>query len=164
MKNVVTADLREFPVGVVYSLATGLVFAAFDKVHGAIEYVLGSPVWTHHLAMTSVWDAVKEHVAAQYPALLAIELSPRPQREDDAACRAWCDRQVASMEALVGRKALPVAPLPEGAWNPLHPLDGIPEHSTPILVEVDPAAGPEGIRRAAGEIIRILKEPKEPEP
>ena len=163
MTRTVKTAVRRFPVGVVYSLATGLIFAPFDDIHGAIEYILGSPVWTHHLALESVWDPVKDHVAAQYPALISLDLEPRPPREDAAACQVWAERQVAAMKEAVGRPSLPVAPLPEGAWNPLHPLDGVPDHATPILIAVDPAAGPEGLQHAAGEVVRILKEHKEPE-
>jgi hypothetical protein len=155
------AKVREFPVGVVYTLTTGLTFAEFDAIHGAIEYVLGSPVWTHHLALSSLWDSVRSHVAQQYPALVAIELEPKPPREDTESLKAWAERQVAAMEALVGAKRLPVVPLPAGAWNPLHPLNGIPEGATPILVEVDPQSGLEGAKQAAEQIKRIIDQERE---
>lgn len=156
--------LREFPVAAVYTLATGLIFGDFDDVHGAIEYLLGSPVWTHQLALVPLWDTVKAEVARQYPPLAAMELEPRPPVEDKEALNAWGERQVKAMEALIGAKRLPLTPLPEGAWNPLHPLDGIPDHVTPILVEVDPDSGPEGAAHAAEQIKGIIERMQEEEP
>lgn len=151
---------REYPVGVVYTLATTRTFGTFDDIHSAIQFVVGSPVWTHQLAMKPLWEVVGRHVSAQYPELVAFavpELSPEITDPDEQ--RAWGEEQIRRMEAFVGKERLPLTQMPPEEWEPLHPLEGIPDGKPSILIEVDPEAGPEGIKHAAAQIKEILTRP-----
>lgn len=45
---------------VVLSAYTGILMCDFSYVHQYIEKILGRPVWTHELALESVWREIKE--------------------------------------------------------------------------------------------------------
>lgn len=47
------AATREFPTLVILSIVTGSLVCEFDKVHEAIEWMAGEPVWTHQLPRVS---------------------------------------------------------------------------------------------------------------
>lgn len=133
---------KEYPVGVVYTLATGCTFATFGEIHEAAEWVLGAPIWTHHFALPGVWGALKNAVSRQFPELLTLEIGESPETRDLETLRVWAEAQVAKMEALMGRKTLWLAPAPKGAWEAMSPVDGIPEGKPVIVLEVDPEGGP----------------------
>lgn len=127
------SETREFPVGVLYTMATGRLMAPFDPVHGAIEFLLGGPVWTHQLAMPSVFEAIEREVSRQHPRLREWDAGPSP--EDRAAADAWAREKCRELAAFIGSETLPITPL-EG-WRQLSPFEGIPEGIEPIVLVKD---------------------------
>jgi hypothetical protein len=57
----------------IVSAYTGILMTDFSSLHGFIEEKLGRPVWTHELAIKSVWDEIKESVAIDFMKLCKEE-------------------------------------------------------------------------------------------
>lgn len=115
---------REFPTAVVASLSTGILICGFSAMHECAEYLMGHPIWTHHFANKELWRAMQRAIVAQCPGM-PTEL--RGVTKDNYTAR------VAELEAQLG----PTQTLRKGdGKTAMSPMDGIPAHITPIVVEV----------------------------
>lgn len=59
-----TIESRTFDVGVIGTITTGLMMTpSFNDLHGAIEFIMGHPVWTHEFstAVPRCVELIKEH-------------------------------------------------------------------------------------------------------
>ena len=63
-------ETREIPIPILLSITTGkLLTEDFSEMHGAAEFVLGSPIFTHHFASSEMFNTLKVLVLAQHPDL-----------------------------------------------------------------------------------------------
>ena len=86
-------ETREFPTAVLLSITTGkLLCQPFSLMHEAAEFVLGSPVFTHHFASSEMNEILRQNVLKQHPDLL-------PNLADDVTSENWQEKT----KALVGR-------------------------------------------------------------
>ncbi len=99
---------KTFPTRVLLSTATGLSLplVPFDKIHEAIEHLLGEPVWTHQLGSPEPWDLAREALIAQHPAFANVEgytlvaaCEGKPDDERNSIARAWADNQTSLLGA-----------------------------------------------------------------
>src|ERR1044072_8821962 len=82
------ADTHEFPIAVLATITTGVMLCeSFDQVHEAATFVLGWPVYTHHLGDKSLWLHMRDVVLAQCPGL--------PVRVPSGLDREGCAAEVA---------------------------------------------------------------------
>lgn len=73
---------KDYPLGVVLSLTTGMLLCPFDEVHEFVEFMAGEPIWTHQLPR--VGKEVEEVLKRQHPALAEVT-PPELQRDSQAS-------------------------------------------------------------------------------
>jgi hypothetical protein len=115
-------ETREFPTAVIASLASGIVFCDFGKIHEAAEYLMGHPIWTHHFASKDLWQSMRAKVLEQCPGMFA---------NDDGSVGGdnWREK-LAEIETEIG----PVCTIRKGGGETaMHPLAGLPE-GKPIII------------------------------
>ena len=67
-------ETRDFPTAVVVSAYTGTLLCLFSDLHECVEFALGHPVWTHEMASPAHRADLRAVLAAQHPALAAVNL------------------------------------------------------------------------------------------
>lgn len=100
---------KTFSAHVLLSAATdglSLPSVTFNKLHEAIEHLLGEPVWTHQLGSPEPWARSREALVAQYPAFANVDgdtLSDACEGKSDderhSIARAWADNQTSLLGA-----------------------------------------------------------------
>jgi hypothetical protein len=92
--------------------ACGVPGVTFDAIHEVIEHLIGEPVWTHQLALPSVWEAAKAEIDRQCIGFTRVDADAlrsvcegKDGDEREAAAEAWTVDAI----ALVGRESFTVA-------------------------------------------------------
>lgn len=105
---------RMFPLGSVLSVTTGRFLADdLDQVYDILNFLTGDSLITHQLPRAI--RTAQPYVLIQYPGLRGVE---PPQDASSGEVFLW----LAETKKRFG-VALPVAPLPPGVWEHLHPLE-----------------------------------------
>lgn len=95
-----TTEEREWPLGVVLTLTTGMMLCdSFGQMHELAEWLVQHPIWTHEFADRELSAQLREAVLQQCPPLRevkdytlrsALETCPDATRESrEQLCRDW---------------------------------------------------------------------------
>lgn len=109
-------ETREFPTAVIASLSTGVSLCAFSEIHEAASYMMGWPIFTHHLADKELWSDIQQTIAAQCPSM--------PTELPGTTAENYLDK-LAEIEAEIGKT---VTIRKGSGLTAMRPTDGIPDH------------------------------------
>lgn len=109
------AETREFPTEVIASISTGVLLCEFGEMHKAAEYLMGHPIWTHHLIDKDLRRDMLRAIAAQCPGMPTEIAGVTPDNFRE---------KIAALHAELG----PVQTIREGSGlTAMLPTDGIPD-------------------------------------
>lgn len=111
-------EIKQLPLGVVLSLATGRLFCAFSEMHEAAEFLTGGAVWTHQFAHRPFCQEMAESIYVQHPELRAVNVG----RVTTKNWRAFLQRQEARFGATLSLQ--PMAAVESLAAAFTEPLKG----------------------------------------
>lgn len=114
-------ETRDFQTEVIASLSSGILVCAFSDLHEAAEYLMGHPIWTHHFADKTLWQAMRDEILKQHPGMPTEITGVRPQN--------WEARR----DALHKQLGATVTIRKGDGHTTMSPLDGIPE-GKPVIV------------------------------
>jgi hypothetical protein len=72
---------KKFPTEVVVSITSGVLLCDFDKLHEAVEWLVGHQVWTHELASGGLNDKMKQMLLEQHPQLSTMDIQGMSSEE-----------------------------------------------------------------------------------
>lgn len=114
-----SAERKKISTSLVLTLLTGKSFGdRLSAVQEAFDWVLGAPVWTHELAMQSVWDRGREFLIRQHPGLrVAADQATETMTtaEAEAFQAEWTKRLGAEIEIERGTDERTCSPLETAA-------------------------------------------------
>lgn len=116
-------ETREFPTAVIASLSSGFLLCNFSEMHGAAEFLMGHPIWTHHFANKDLWNEMRATIAEQCPGM--------PGSDADITKENWREK-LAEIERDLGTT---VRIRKGSGLTAMHPLDGIPDDKSVIVVQ-----------------------------
>ena len=122
--------MKTFPMEVVLSISTGLLLCTFPDMLEAVEYLVGSPVFTHQFAYKPFVDEVAESVMHQCPKLREVDASgvtPDNWKE-------WVNKELARLGTTVD--LAPMSEVISFRESFTEPLRG-----KPTLILVEPSRG-----------------------
>lgn len=115
-------EFEDFPSAVVGTISTGVMLVHdFSQVHACIEWIIGAPVWTHHLP--KLHPPLQRAIKEQFPDM--------PTEMDGVDRENW-RRFASDIEARFG-KTLSVR-RGDGSIA-MGPLEGLPDNANVIVVE-----------------------------
>jgi hypothetical protein len=65
------AEIRDFSTAIIASLSTGITLCEFSEIGDAAEFLLGHPIWSHHLSDETICSDIKRMIAEQCPGMPA---------------------------------------------------------------------------------------------
>jgi hypothetical protein len=121
-------ETRDFPTAVIASLSSGVLLCDFGQMQEAAEYLMGHPIWTHHLADKTLTGEMKRAIAEQCPGMpVALPGTDGTNWE-------------AKRDELIREFGQTVKIRKGGGLTAMLPTDGIPDHLKDAVIVVDPAA------------------------
>ena len=120
-------ETRDFPTDVIVSLSTGRLLCKFSDMHEAAEYLMGHPIWTHHLASKELWGEMQKTIIEQCPDVPTADIDGVPAEN--------VHEHIARLENDLG----PMIRIRRGGGlTAMLPTDGIPDHlkNNTIMVSV----------------------------
>lgn len=117
---------REFDLGAILTVATGIVLAPVADVHELLDYMTGDQLFTHQLPR-AMGECAPE-LLRQHPDLAAVDV---PEFDGEASVLRWLDGQVARFGP---RRA--VTPLREGDHTRIDPIAELKMHWPDVPVAV----------------------------
>lgn len=118
-------ETRDFTTAVIASLSSGVTLAPFSEIHGAAEFLMGHPIWTHHFAQKQLWEEMQRTVLEQCPGM------PTDTPGVDATNY---KEFVTKLEAEFGPN---VKIRKGGGLTAMLPTDGIPDHLKDNAIFID---------------------------
>lgn len=115
-KSQEAVEVRDFPTPVIASLSSGVLLCKFSDMHGAAEFLMGHPIWTHHFASKDLWKEMQQTILAQCP---GMPTDLQGVNEENYL------EHVARLEAEFGKT---VKIRKGGGLTAMLPTDGIPDH------------------------------------
>lgn len=94
---------REFPLAVVLSMSTGVLFCEFSAMHEAAEFLTSGPIWTHEFGRRELWELFRADIHRQHPALASVDAS----HVNKDNWQAWLAEQMRSYPATVALTPIP---------------------------------------------------------
>lgn len=105
------SDSKKFSCAVLLSVATGLSLPAvrFDRLHEAIEHLIGEPVWTHQLASPDTWAKARARLVdqhAEFDGIDGADLRAACEGKSNEDRTRLCDEWLSAKLLIVGRGRL----------------------------------------------------------